>query len=338
MQMDRKGKAFARVLVTGATGLLGRAVAEALESRGHVVRRGARNRPAATPAGQVWICHGDVGPQTRWDAALEGVETVVHLAGLAHLSDQAAASATDAFSRINGAGTARLASAAVGAGVCRLVLVSSALVHGETSPGRPFSEEDEPAPISRYAHSKLDSERRLIAAAGGSGLQWVILRPPMVYGAHARGNFRRLVALVRTGLPLPFGSATAPRTFIGIDNLADAVVRCVEHQHAANQVFLVGDNEATSTADFLHRIAAALNRRVWTPRVPTVLLRNGFRLARRERDFHRLFDPLELDTSRMRSLLEWTPPISLEEGLRRAVRSAPTIAAIASRRPASGAT
>jgi len=226
--MPIDSKAFGRVLVTGASGFLGRAVADALQSGGHAVLRGVRSLPAAAPVGQAWIGHGDVGPQTRWEAALEGVETVVHLAGLAHLSDASVVAAVDAFSRVNAEGTARLA-AAVGSGIRRLVLVSSALVHGEASPGRPLSEEDEPAPTSPYARSKLDWERRLIAAARGSGLQWVIMRPPMVYGAQARDNFRRLVGLVHKGWPLPLGSATAPRTFIGIDNLADAVVRCVEH-------------------------------------------------------------------------------------------------------------
>jgi nucleoside-diphosphate-sugar epimerase len=146
----------------------------------------------------------------------------------------------------------------------------------------------------------------------------------MVYGAEARGNFRRLVALVRTGLPLPLGAATAPRTFLGVDNLADAVVRCVEHRHAANEVFLLGDGEVTSTVEFVRRIATALDRRVWLPRVPPVLLRAGFRLVRRARDFDRLFDALELDTSRIRTLLDWTPPISLDEGLARALRRRPT--------------
>jgi nucleoside-diphosphate-sugar epimerase len=335
MQTATKREAFGRVLVTGATGFLGRAVAEALEHEGHTVLRGARNRPAAAPAGQAWIGHGDIGPQTRWDAPLVGVETVVHLAGAAHLPETTMAASVDAFSRVNADGTARLASAAVGAGIRRLILMSSALVHGAASPlGRPFSEEDEPAPTNPYARSKLDAERRLMAAARGSGLQWVILRPPMVYGAQARGNFQRLVRLLRTGMPLPLGAATAPRTFIGIDNLAHAVVRCVEHQSAVNQVFLVGDREATSTADFVHRIAAALNRRVWTPRVPPVLLRTGFRLARRERDFERLFDPLELDTRRMRAELDWIPPMSLDEGLARALRPKSTIATVDPGRPA----
>ena len=158
-----------------------------------------------------------------------------------------------------------------------------------------------------------------MAAARGSALQWVVLRPPMVYGPGARGNFGRLVGLVRTGVPLPLGAATAPRTFIGVDNLADAVVRCIEHPRAANQVFLLGDAEATSTAGLIHGIAAALGRRAWTPRVSPALLRAAFRLAGRERDFHRLLDPLELDTGRIRSLLGWSPPVTLDEGLRRAV-------------------
>jgi nucleoside-diphosphate-sugar epimerase len=198
-------------------------------------------------------------------------------------------------------------------------LVSSALVHGDASPGRAFTEADEAAPGSPYARSKLDSEARLRQAAQAGNLQWAILRPPMVYGERATGNFPRLVDLVRTRLPLPLGAATAPRNFIGVDNLADAIVRCVAHPRAANQVFLVSDAETTSTADLVCRIAAALGRRVWLPHVPPALLRPAFRLAGRERDYHRLFDPLELDSRRIRTLLDWSPPVSLDEGLRRAV-------------------
>jgi nucleoside-diphosphate-sugar epimerase len=307
------------VLVTGATGFLGRAVAATLERAGHDVLRGGRLAPAAAPAGEAWIGYGDVGPATRWDTALAGADSVVHLAGLAHLPDEAAASAADTFASVNVEGTARLAAAAVGAGVRRLVLVSSALVHGDTSPGRPLTEADAPAPASSYARSKLDSERRLMAAARGSTLQWVILRPPLVYGAGAQGNFRRLVGLVRTGLPLPLGAATAQKTFIGIDNLADAVVRSVEHEGAANQVLLLGDAETTSTVDLIYRIGVAIDRRVWTPRVPAGILRAALRMVGRERDYRRLFDPLELDTGRIRTLLGWSPPISLDEGVRRAV-------------------
>ena len=157
-------------------------------------------------------------------------------------------------------------------------------------------------------------------AARGAALEWVVLRPPMVYGPGARGNFRRLVQLVRAGVPLPLGAATAPKSFIGIDNLADAVVRAVEHPRAANQVFLVADAETTSTVGLVRLIAAALGRRVWTPYVPPALLRTALGLMGRSRDVQRLFDPLALDTTRIRTLLDWTPPLSLAEGVRRAVK------------------
>jgi nucleoside-diphosphate-sugar epimerase len=245
---------------------------------------------------------------------------VVHLAGLAHLTDETAAAAADTFARVNVEGTARLAAAAVGSGVRRFVLMSSALVHGQASLGRPFLEDDAPAPETPYGRSKLDSEIRLMETARGSALEWVILRPPMVYGPGARGNFRRLVQLVRAGVPLPLGAATAPRSFIGIDNLADAVVRAVEHPRAANQVLLVADAETTSTVGLVHLIAAGLGRRIWTPHVPAALLRTALGAMGRTRDVQRLFDPLELNTSRIRALLEWTPPVTLAEGVRRAVK------------------
>jgi nucleoside-diphosphate-sugar epimerase len=307
------------VLVTGATGFIGRAAATALSRAGHDVLRGARVVPAAAPAGEAWIGYGDVGPQTRWDGVLEGMGTIVHLAGLAHFPDASAAGAAETFARVNSEGTARLAQAAARRDVRRFILISSALVHGEASPGRPFTEADTPAPQSAYARSKLDSEVWLREAAYGNALQWVILRPPMVYGERAGGNFRRLVNLIGAGLPLPLRAATAPRSFVGIDNLADAIVRGVAHPHAANQLFLVSDVETTSTADLVRRITAALGRRVSLPHVAPALPRTAFQLAGRARDYHRLFDPLELDSSRIRTQLDWSPPVSLDEGLRRAV-------------------
>jgi nucleoside-diphosphate-sugar epimerase len=230
-----------------------------------------------------------------------------------------AATAAATFARVNAEGTARLAEAAARCGVRRFVLMSSALVHGRSSPGRPFTEDDMPAPQTPYARSKLDAEARLTQAARASALEWVILRPPMVYGPGARGNFRRLVRLVRAGVPLPLGAATAAKSFIGIDNLADAVVRAVEHPRAANETFLIADAETTSTVGLVRLIAAALGRRVWTPRVPPALLRAALGVVGRDRDLQRLLDPLELDSSRIRALLGWSPPVSLAEGVRRAV-------------------
>lgn len=313
-------KVLGPVLVTGATGFLGRAVAAELARAGYSVRRGARAMPVGADEG--WTGYGDVGPDTRWEEALEGIDRVVHLAGLAHLPDEMATASADRFHRVNALGTARLAEAAVERGVRRLILMSSALVHGQASRGKPLTEDDPPAPETPYARSKLESETRLVAASRGSALEWVILRPPLVYGAGAGGNFRRLVELVRAGVPLPLGAAAAPRSFIGIDNLADAVVRAVDQPRAANQVFLIADAETTSTAGLVRLIAAALGRRAWTPYVPPALLRAALAAVGRGRDAQRLFDPFELDTSRIRTLLDWTPPVSLAEGVRRAVANA----------------
>jgi nucleoside-diphosphate-sugar epimerase len=141
----------------------------------------------------------------------------------------------------------------------------------------------------------------------------------MVYGAGAGGNFRRLVGLARANVPMPLGAATAARSFIGIDNLADAVVRCVEHPSAVNQTFLVADAETTSTVGLVRHIADALQRRVWMPYVPPLLLRAVLAAIGRSRDADRLLEPLELDTTRICTLLDWSPPVSLAEGVRRAV-------------------
>jgi len=308
-----------RVLVTGATGFVGRGVVPALGRAGCEVVRGARSAPARSDSGTVWVGYGEIGPDTRWEGLLDGVGTIVHLAGLAHLPDEMAAGAAATFHRVNVEGTARLAEAAVRARVRRFILVSSALVHGPTSPGRPFTEADAPRPATPYARSKLDSELRLVEIARGTGMDWVILRPPLVYGPGARGNFGRLIRLVRAGVPLPLGNATAPRNFVGIDNLADAVARCVTYAAAISETFLVADAESTSSAGLIHLIAAALGRRVWTPRVPVDFLRSAARLAGRERDFKRLFDPLEIESRRMRAVLDWAPPVTLAEGVRRAV-------------------
>src|SRR5436190_20501985 len=180
-------KTFGRVLVAGATGFLGQAVASALVRAGHDVLRGARVVPARAP--EAWTGYGEVGPDTRWEEALAAIDTVVHLAGLAHLPDEIAVAAAGTFTRVNAEGTARLAAAAVRSGVRRLVLMSSALVHGQASPGRPFTEGEKPTPETPYARSKLDSETRLEEAAKGSALEWIVLRPPLVYGLGARGNF-----------------------------------------------------------------------------------------------------------------------------------------------------
>jgi nucleoside-diphosphate-sugar epimerase len=307
------------ILVTGATGFLGPTLADALARAGFDVVRGGRSPPSSPPPSQTWCRHSDIGATTRWDEALAGIGTVLHLAGVAHLETRAAANAEEPLRQVNVEGTARLAAAAAAAGVGRFILMSSALVHGHDSGTRAFTEDSQLDPQTAYARSKRDAEAALQQAARDSAMAWVILRPPMVYGPGGRGSFARLVSALRRGLPLPLGCATAPKRFIGIDNLASAVVACAAHPAAANQTFLVCDAETTSSGGLVRHIADALGVRPWLPAVPAPLMRTALAAAGHTRDFERLFLPLQIDDGLIRARLGWSPPVSLGEGVRRAV-------------------
>jgi len=304
-----------RVLVTGASGYLGRAAAAALGREGVRVARGARTAPPGD--GREWVCYGDLGADRDLSQAVAGFDAIVHFAGLAHVppGSEAAARAR----AVNVEGTLRLARAAARAGAARFLYVSSAQVHGSRSPGRPIREDDPPRPADIYATSKLEAERLLRETCAASGMAFVILRPPMVYGPGSPGNFHRLAQLAASGWPLPFGRATAPKSFIGVDNLSSAVVRATLDPRAANGTFLVSDAGTISTAELVSRIAAMLGRPSRGIPVPESLMRFAGRMTGRSRDIARLFDPFEIDASRIRETLGWSPPVSTNEGVARAL-------------------
>lgn len=304
-----------QVLVTGANGFLGSAIASVLERGGYAVVRGARTKPwGASPPGR-WTVYGDIGPHTEWSEALRGVGTVVHLAGIAHVPDRADESICHHVDRVNVGGTQCLARAAATRGVKRFILMSTALVHGTRTDGSPISETSPLSPSGAYARSKQVSEQRLREAAAPTSMEIVILRPPMVYGPRPKGNFARLVRLVRAGLPLPLGAATAPRSFVCVENLAHAVKTCVEHPSAAGEAFLVCDEQTSSTADLIEKIAVAVGQRVINVSVPPALVCAGLLAVRRGRDFDRLFAPFALDGRYIRTRLGWRAPITLAEGI-----------------------
>jgi UDP-N-acetyl-alpha-D-quinovosamine dehydrogenase len=316
-QAEGASRRHRRVFVSGATGFIGGATAAALSSAGYAVLRGARDSPGVVMGNEAWTGYGEIGPKTDWDVALEEVDTIVHAAGLAHLEDRA--DAAERLWQVNVGGTASLAAAAVARRIRRFILISSVAVNGSFTRGRPFTEDSGELADNSYGRAKLEAERRLKEIARGTDMECVIVRPPLVYGFGARGNFRRLVNLVRSGLPLPLGCATAPRSFIALDNLTSVIRRCVEHPSAANETFLVRDAEQVSTVHLIHSIAAALGRRVWTPRIPASAVRAVCKLVGREGDFQRLFEPLDVDSRKVHKLLDWSPPVSMVEGLRRAV-------------------
>ena len=254
-----------RVLVTGATGFIGRHMCPALLAAGHDVSVAVRRKDFPDmPEAAAFHVVPDIGPKTDWTEALAGAEAVVHLAARAHVTEEPAADSAAEFHRVNAEGTASLAAAAAAAGVRRFLYLSSSRAAGERTGDRPFSESDPPKPKDAYGTSKWDGEKALLDIASQSGLEAVILRPPLVYGPGVKGNFLRLLKLCRLGPPLPFAAVNNRRSFIYVGNLADAAVHCLGAEEAAGETYFVRDGEDMSTPDLIRRLALAANS-FWYP-------------------------------------------------------------------------
>jgi nucleoside-diphosphate-sugar epimerase len=304
--------------VTGATGFIGRHLVEHLERQRVPVRRVLREPDAAQlRSGDVVI--GDLGAAANWHAALEGVDTVVHLAALAHRSVPSTPEAFRELHQVNVASAGELASAAGDVGVRRIVFVSSIGVNGESTAARPFTEHDPPHPHDPYSASKLEAERLLADLSRQNGIELVVVRPPLVYGRGAPGNFARLVRLVQAGWPLPLGAIDNRRSLVSVANLCDALGRLATHDQKLQDLFLVSDGDDISTPDLVRSLAAHLGVKPRLVAVPPALLRAAASLTGRTRDYERLCGSLVVDSAKIRCILGWRPPQTLDEGLRAAV-------------------
>jgi nucleoside-diphosphate-sugar epimerase len=316
----------ARVTVTGATGVVGKALVCELGSHALNVCAVVRTlRQASVPPDSkvTNIAVGEINSQTDWSAALIGVDCVVHCAARAHVMYETAGDALAAYRVVNFDGSRRLAEQAAAAGVRRLVYLSSIKVNGEkTADGAPFLFSDAPAPVAAYGVSKREAEQALWEISAKTGLEVVVVRPPLVYGPGVKGNLARLLQLVRLGLPLPFSAVQNMRSFVGLDNLVDLLIRCVEHPAAAGQTFLVSDGEDLSTPDLLRQMAAAMgsSARLF-PVAVSLLCLAGSALGKRA-EIDRLVESLQIDSSHTRQVLGWIPPVSVQEGIRRMVQGA----------------
>jgi nucleoside-diphosphate-sugar epimerase len=261
------------------------------------------------------IAVGDIGPTTDWRAALQGVQCVVHLAARTHVLHESAADPLAEYRRANVEATERLARQAAAAGVRRLVFMSSIKVNGEATHGRPYTETDPPRPEDAYGTSKWETERALARVATESGLEVVVLRPPLVYGPGVKGNFLRLMRLVASGTPLPFASIANRRSLVYVGNLADAVVAAADVPGAAGRTYLVADGEGVSTPDLVRAIATALGARARLLPCPPALLELGAALAGRRAEIARLTGSLQVDASAAARELGWRPRVDLERGL-----------------------
>lgn len=305
------------VLVTGASGFIGGALVDRLLAEG-VPTVATVRRPLT---GGRTIAVGDIGPDTDWRDPLAGVDCVVHLAARVHVMHDRAADPLAEFRKVNVDGTLALARQAVAAGVRRFIFVSSIKVNGEgTAPGRPFAADDAPAPADAYGISKLEAERSLLALAAETGMQMVIIRPALVYGPGVKANFRSMMSWLSKGVPLPLGAIENRRSLVALDNLVDLIVTCLNHPAAAGQVFLVSDGEDLSTTELLRRMGAALGRPARLLPVPAAWLDGAARLLGRGAVAQRLCGSLQVDIEKTRRLLDWTPPVTVDEALRETAR------------------
>lgn len=307
------------VLVTGATGFIGRAFCRHLETRGLAYREVSRQARAGSDGNRVVL--PSVGPETDWSPALEGVAAVVHLAARVHVMQEAVTDPEAAFFEVNVAGTERLAKMAADAGVRRFVFVSSVAVHGVAAEGRSLTELDKPNPRTPYARSKLQAEQELWRIARESNLEVVVVRPPMVYGPEAPGNLPRLMRWIARGLPLPLGSVRNQRSFLGVSNLVNFLDLCLTHPEAPGQAFLVADDRTWSTPELIRRLAQSMGTPCRVFPFPVGVLKWGARFLGRERMIQRLCSSLVIDAGKARSLLGWTPTVTSEDELDRTVRS-----------------
>lgn len=304
--------------MTGANGFVGQVVWTTLVQAGLPVRAVVRslNRvPVSLRCSDV-VGVGNIGPDTVWDSAVSDVDTVVHLAGRVHVLKETFEDPQAEFHKINVLGTAHLARQAASAGVRRLIYISSIGVNGRATQSRPFTEEPVPAPHNPYAISKWEAERILQEIAWETGLEVVILRPPLVYGPGVKANFLRLMQLADRGLPLPLGSVRNRRSLLYVRNLADAISVCIDHPRAPGGLFLVSDGEDVSTPELIRHIANALQRPVRLLPFPPRLLYAASRLNRRLSALEPLLTSLVVDSSKIRNVLDWKPPYSMKEGLK----------------------
>ncbi|MDQ6769257.1 MAG: SDR family oxidoreductase [Gemmatimonadota bacterium] len=305
-----------KVLVTGANGFVGAALtARLIADRRHVIVGAVRRASAELPPGVTRVQVGALGPETDWRPAI-GVHAVVHLAARVHIISDAITDPLAEYRRVNVAGTCILARQAALAGVKRFVFLSSVKVNGES--GR-YTEADLPAPEDAYAISKYEAEIALRAIANETGMEVVIIRPPLVYGPGVRANFLALMRAVSRGIPLPFGAVDNRRSLVALSNLVDFIITCIEHPAAANETFLLSDGEDLSTTDLIRRLARAMGRPARLLPVPKSVLIAGAVLLGQRDVAQRLLSTLQVDISKARQLVRWEPPITVDEGLRLAV-------------------
>jgi len=311
------------VLMTGATGFVGSRLANYLGAQFPEMdlRLAVRHHPdglevpSISPKGSIEVV-GDINPHTNWTNALVGVDVVVHLAARVHVMNDVALDPLEEYRKANTLATIHLAEQAAQAGVKRFIYLSSIKVNGEeTMPGQAYSEDSNPAPIDPYGVSKWEAELGLEKVCNQTGMEFVIIRPPLIYGPGVKANFERLMGLVAKGLPLPLGAIHNQRSMLSLDNAVSFITEVMTNPMAANQRFLLSDGQDVSTTQLLKLLAKGMGKSPWLIPVPGFILRMLANLLGASAAADRLLGSLQIDSSKARQLLQWQPPLSVEAGI-----------------------
>lgn len=304
------------IMVTGANGFVGQALCESLQQQSCVLTQVSRSITSQPSGRQHQVA--SIDGATDWTEILSGVNVVIHLAARVHVMRDNISDPLAAYRQTNVDGTLNLARQAAQAGIKRFIFISSIKVNGEqTLAGKAFTAEDTPAPEDAYGLSKWEAEQGLLALAKATGMEVVIVRPPLVYGPGVKGNFATMIKLVKSGLPLPFGAIDNCRSLIAIENLISVILKCVEHHAAANQIFLVSDGDDLSTSAMLRCLAQAAGVPARLIPLPAAWLERGLKLLGKQMLAQRVLASLQLDITKTRDLLEWRPPLTVDQGFQR---------------------
>jgi len=301
-----------RVLVTGASGFVGRALFEHIQdvNKYHVF---GSVRTAALARESLFTV-GELGANTNWMEALLGQKVVIHVAARAHIIKDTIIDPLAEYRRVNVEGTVNLARQAATQGVKRFIFISSIGVNGNSTQ-YPFSINDKASPWDDYSQSKFEAEEELKKICLETGMEYVILRPPLVYGMKAPGNFGKLLKAVVKGLPLPLGAIHNRRSMVALDNLIDLIITCIDHPNAANQTFLVSDEQDVSTTDLLKKMAHAFGKRARLIPIPMSWIRAMASLLGKKAVADRLCGSLQVDITHTKETLGWKPPVTMEQQL-----------------------
>jgi len=305
-----------RILLTGATGFVGRGLTPLLLRQGHEVTAAVRKSSNELDSHITQALISDLSSDQKWLPVLSGHDVVIHSAARVHVMSDESSDPLAEYRKTNVEGTLNLARQSAEAGIRRFIFISSVKVNGEsTTPSNLYSAESQPAPLDPYGISKLEAEQGLRALSTETGMEIVIIRPVLVYGPGVQANFLSMMRWLHKGVPLPFGALHNRRSLVALDNLTDLIATCVVHPAAANQIFMVSDGEDLSTTMLLRRMGVALGKPVRMLPIPGWVLETGASMLGKQALAQRLCGSLQVDIEKTRTLLNWNPPVSIDEAL-----------------------